>query len=101
MRYEASYYENDCTTAIKAYSDQGEPWCTVTVNLSAYGIKPEDNNHVYIPAYKLDESTLNTILSDLVDKVERNIFLGFIQGRTDECKCLYVKLKDGWRERCV
>lgn len=101
MKYEASYYEFDCTTAIRSYSNQGDPMCFITINLSDYGIKPEDNNHIIIPAYKIADNVLKTVLTDLVEKVEREIFLGFIQGKTEEKKCLYVKLKDNWREHCV
>lgn len=42
-------------TAIQAFTDEGEPWCSVSVNLSDYGLVPQDGDHIYIPLYKLDD----------------------------------------------
>ncbi|MBP5432205.1 hypothetical protein [Ruminococcus sp.] len=97
MYYVASTYVCDDTTAIRAYSDSGECECTVTINLIDYGLRPENNEHVYIPAYKIQEYSqeiFNQILSDLVEEVKDEVFIG----HNNSCKCLYVKLKENWRD---
>lgn len=99
MNYRASNYVFDDTTAIMAYSDIGEPECNVSINLSDYGLRPENNEHIYIPAYKIEEysnDVFNQILSDLVEEIKKEVYIGY----NNSCKCLYVKLKSNWREIC-
>ena len=99
MIYRASHYVCDDTTAIMAFSDIGEAECSVSINLSDYGIRPENNEHIYIPAYKIEpysKEIFNQIINDLVEEVKQEIFIGY----KDSCKCLYVKLKENWRELC-
>lgn len=93
MMYLANRYCSDNTLAIRAYDDW-EPYCDVTVNLSDYGKTPEDDNHIFIPAYKLDDVDVNIILNDLVDEVIDTFYIGF----NDSCKVLYAKLKDNWKD---
>lgn len=92
MKYEKCEYVHG-GTAIKAYSDWGEPWATVSINLTDYGLKPEDSNHIFIPVYKLDETTVETIKHDLVEAVVREVRIGDFKA-----PCLYVKLKENWRD---
>lgn len=97
MKYIASTYVCDDTTAIRVFSDIGECECSATINLSDYGLRPENNEHVYIPAYKIQEYSneiFNQILSDLVEEVKDEVYIGY----NNSCKCLYVKLKENWRD---
>ena len=96
MKYIESKYIFDDTTAIQAFTDEGEPWCSVSVNLSNYGLVPQDGDHIFILLYKLDDKTVQTILNDLVAEVEKEVVIGY----NESCKCAYVRLKDDWRERC-
>ena len=99
MRYRCSHYVCDDTVAIIAFSDIGEPECNVTINLSDYGKYPENNEHVFIPEYKIkpySEEVLNQIISDLVEEVKKEVYIGY----NNSCKCLYVKLKTYWRDLC-
>ena len=38
----------------------------------------------------------NQIISDLVEEIKQEIYIGY----NDSCKCLYVKLKENWRDLC-
>lgn len=96
MKYIESRYIFDGMTAIQMLTDEGEPWCTVSVNLSDYGLVPQDSDHIFIPLYKFDDKTVQTILNDLVAEVEKEVSIGY----NESCKCAYVRLKDDWRERC-
>ena len=97
MIYKASNYIFDDTTAIMAFSDIGEPECSVSINLSDYGMIPENNEHIYIPYYKISEfimDIMNRIILDLVEEIKEEVFIGY----NNSCKCLYVKLKVNWRD---
>lgn len=99
MTYRASNYVCDDTIAIRAYSDIGECECSVTINLSDYGLRPENNEHIYIPAYKIEEyseAVMKQIMEDLVEEVKKEVYIGY----NNSCKCLYVKLKRNWRDLC-
>lgn len=82
-----------------AFNDMGEAECSVTINLSDYGLKPESDDHIYIPYYKIGEYSMelmNQIITDLVDEVKQEVFIGY----KNSCKCLYVKLKSNWKDIC-
>ena len=99
MIYRASHYVCDDTVAITAFSDIGEPECSVTINLSEYGLTPENNEHVFIPYYKIaayDKDVLMRIIKDLVEDIKDVVFIGY----HNKCRCLYVKLKSNWRDLC-
>lgn len=99
MYYRVSRYCFDNSTAIRAFNDMGEPECSVTINLSDYGLKPENDDHIFIPYYKISEYSMelmNQIITDLVGEVKQEVFIGY----KHSCKCLYVKLKDNWKDIC-
>ena len=99
MIYRAANYVCDDTTAIMAYSDIREPECSVTINLSDYNMEPENNEHIFIPEYKIkpySEEIFNQIISDLVEEIKKEVYIGY----NGSCKCLYVKLKENWRDLC-
>lgn len=99
MYYRVSRYCCDNSTAIMAFNDMGEAECSVTINLSDYGLKPESDDHIYIPYYKIGEYSMelmNQIITDLVDEVKQEVFIGY----KNSCKCLYVKLKSNWKDIC-
>ena len=58
MFYKVSRYCCDNSTAIMAFNDMHEAECSVTINLSDYGLKPENENHIYIPYYKIAEYSM-------------------------------------------
>lgn len=96
MKYTRSFYVSNGTTAIEMWSDNGEPWATVTVNLQDYGMIPEDENHIYIPAYKLNVDLVEQITKDLVEEVVCTEYIGY----NGDCKVLYARLRPDWKEIC-
>lgn len=91
MQFFRSKYCYGDGTYIAMLTEDGESWCDVTVNLDEYGLHPEDENHIYIPIYKMDDETLDYIKSHLVDTVINTVPIGFGSG-------LYVKLVDNWKD---
>lgn len=93
LMYEKNRYVADDTLAIRTWwiDEEGflEPYGDVTVNLSAYGRKPEDDDHIYIPTYKMTSDYLGQLLDDIVDEVVGEVQIGRGRG-------LYAKLKPNW-----
>ena len=86
----------DGTTAIQACNaETGELYATVSVNLGGYGMKPQNENCIFIPTYKFEFSDefVQKIKDDLVKKVIRKVPIGFGEG-------IEVELKDNWKEFC-
>jgi hypothetical protein len=90
--YVSSTYVADNSTYIRADLEDGDPWCDVSVCLECYGMTPPDENHIYIPVYKMDPDTLETFRNYIIEKiVDDKVPIGFGTG-------WLVKLKDNWKE---
>ena len=89
--YGRSTYVADGSTYICAFKD-GELWCDVSVCLADYGMKPSDENCIFVPAYKMNPETLEILERDLfAEVISKEIPIGFGTG-------WLVKLKDNWKD---
>ena len=93
LYYKKDEYVVDGTLAISTWFEDEEfgylaPYGDVTVNLSGYGMKPEDG-HIFIPTYKMTPDYLSQVIDDIVDKILYRVPIGFAEG-------IYVRLKDDW-----
>ena len=94
LTYGRSIYVADGSTYIGAFTEDGAPWCDVSVCLVDYGMKPADENCIFVPAYKMDPETLEILERDLFAEVlNKEIPIGFGTG-------WLAKLKDNWKEFC-
>ncbi len=94
LYYKKDEYVVDDTLYIGTWcNDCGyfEPYGDVTVNLSGYGMKPEEG-HIFIPTYKMTPEYFHQVCDDIVDEIIAPIQIGFGQG-------VYAKLKDNWEDR--
>lgn len=92
--YYKGKYQADGTTAIIAVEEStGEQYATVSVNLSGYGMKPQSENHIFIPSYNFTKEALDTFILDLGKNVVREVQIGFGKG-------IELELKDNWKEIC-
>ena len=90
--YYRAKYCADNSTAIQMVSETEGPWATISVCLVEYGLTPPDENHIYVPAYKLDEFTLEQIKKDIIDEIIiDNVPIGYGTG-------WLVRLKPNWKE---
>lgn len=81
-------------TSIFCTTRNGEPYGDVSVDLQSYGMFPPDENHIYLPAYKLNNEFLEDIVEKLVDTVlTQDVKIGYGKG-------WLVRLKDNWKEIC-
>lgn len=84
----------DGTTAIQAVTEEGEVWATMSVNLGGYGMSPRDENHIFVPTYKLDPDTFEVFKKTLVAEVVNPVVpIGFATG-------FEVRLVDNWKDLC-
>ena len=93
LYYEKSRYLVDDTLAIMTWTDEDgylEPYGNVTVNLSAYGMRP-DEGHIYMPTYKMTPDYRAQVLRDIAEEIVSEIQIGYGTG-------LYVRLKDDWED---
>lgn len=93
LYYEKGEYTVDGTLAIKTWWNGNgylEPYGDVTVNLSAYGMMP-DEGYIFMPTYKMTPDYREQVLGDIAEEVVREIPIGLGTG-------LYVKLKDDWED---
>lgn len=90
MYYVRGKYAADNSTAIKAYNSYGECEFTATICLKDYGLTPTDEFHVYIPTYKLNEECLNKLMSDIIQEIEKKVYVGY----NNSCECWYVRIKE-------
>ena len=89
--YGRSTYVADGSTYICAFKDD-EHWCDVSVCLADYGMKPADENCIFVPAYKMNPETLEVLERDLfAEVINKEIPIGFGTG-------WLVKVKDNWKE---
>ena len=65
-----------------------EPYGKATVNLSAYGMMPEEG-HIFIPTYKMSDEFYEQIVNDIVEEVVCPVQIGLGVG-------VYAKLKKDW-----
>lgn len=93
MKYKCSTYCADGSTYIRMETANGEPWCDVSICLKSYDLVPEDENHIFIPTYKMDSDTLDYIKSTLVKQELCPVTIGYGTG-------IYVRLVDNWKEIC-
>lgn len=91
MTYKRGTYF-DGTTAIMAYEDW-QPFANISVNLADYGMKPKDENHIFVPAHNFDETFIATLFEDILEEKVRDIRYGWGTG-------FEAKLKDNWKEIC-
>lgn len=85
----------DGGAAIKMYTDIWEPYADVSVNLSAYGLTPRDENHIFIPKYRFDMDTADIIADDIVEELVEELDIGDFDR---PCIVWHVRLKENWRE---
>ena len=93
LYYEKARYAVDDTLAIRTWwvGEYGyEPYGDVTVNLSGYGMKPEEG-HIFIPVYKMTPTYYEQILADIVEDVVAPVQIGYGMG-------VYAKLKEHWED---
>lgn len=81
----------DGTTAVRMYTDIWEPYADVSVNLSAYGLTPKDEDHIFIPVYRFGLDVANSIADDIVEEI-----IGYLDIGDFDCPrpISYVRLKD-------
>lgn len=91
LTYKKGYYF-DGTTAIMAF-EGGQPYATVSVNLTDYNMKPKDENHIFVPAHNFDETFIATLFEDILEAKVRDIRYGWGRG-------FEAKLKNNWKEIC-
>lgn len=92
--YKDKYAEDGTTAIVAVEKSTGEHYANVSVNLSVYGMKPQSENHIFIPLYKFTKNALDTFISDIGKKVVREVPIGFGQG-------IELELKDNWKEICI
>ena len=94
LYYTKNRYAVDNTLYIGTWcNDEGffEPYGDVTVNLSAYGMMPKNDSHIFIPTYKMTSDYIEQVLNDIVEEVITEVPIGLGRG-------LYVRLKENWEE---
>ena len=62
-------------TAVEAYTDEGEPYATCSINLSDYGIIPEPGQ-IIIPTYQFSEELNEKFIFDLAEEVIATVPFG-------------------------
>lgn len=95
LYYEKAEYVVDDTLAIRTWwidEEYGffEPYGDVTVNLSEYGMKPEEG-HIFIPTYKMTPDYYGQIVHDIIEEVIAPVQIGLGVG-------VYAKLKENWED---
>lgn len=93
--YKKDEYAVDGTLAIRTYYRDEEygymaPYGDVTVNLSGYGMIPEEGC-IFMPTYKMTDEYLVQVMDEIVDDVISMIPIGYTSG-------LYVRLKENWED---
>lgn len=94
LYYEKSEYSIDGTPAIMTWWNGNgymEPYGNVTVNLSGYGMMPEEG-HIFIPTYKMTDDYYKQIVNDIVEEVICPVQIGYGTG-------VYAKLKEDWESK--
>ena len=94
--YEKSKYVVDGTLAICTWYEDEEfgwlvPYGDVTVNLSGYGMKPEEGC-IFMPTYKMSPDYLSQVIEDIVDEIIGIVPIGLGEG-------IYARLRDDWEDR--
>ena len=92
LYYEKNRYVVDNTLAIQTWWDGDgylEPYGNVTVNLSAYGMYPQDDGYIFIPTYKMTPNFYEQVCKDIVEEVVSPVQIGYGTG-------VYAKLKEDW-----
>lgn len=95
LYYKKDEYVADGTLAIRTWYQDEEfgymaPYGDVTVNLSGYGMKPEEGC-IFIPTYKMTPEYFERIYDDIIDEVLYPIPIGYGHG-------VYARLKENWEE---
>lgn len=93
LYYEKARYAVDDTLAIRTWWDGDgylEPYGDVTVNLSGYGVEPEEG-YIFIPVYKMTPAYYEQICKDIVDEVVERVQIGYGVG-------VYARLKERWED---
>lgn len=93
LYYEKAKYAVDDTLAIQTWcNDEGyfEPYGRVTVNLSEYGMKPEEG-YIFIPTYNMTYDFYRQVYEDIIEEVIAPVRIGFGEG-------VYAKLKENWED---
>lgn len=91
MQYFRNKYRADDSTYLCLRTADGEPWCDVSICLAGYDMTPEDENHIYIPTYKMDSDTIGYIKSTIIKREICSVPIGYGTG-------LYVELVDNWKD---
>lgn len=91
--YKKDEYVVDGTLAISTWFEDEEfgymaPYGDVTVNLSGYGMKPEEGC-IFMPTYKMTEEYALQVLNEIAEEVIGIVPIGYGSG-------LYVRLKENW-----
>ena len=90
MKYYRGKYVADNSTAIEAYTDDGEPWAVCTVCLADYGMKTPSEDFIFVPTYKLF-NFYEQFKKDLIEEVVMPVRFGYGEG-------VLAKLKPNWKE---
>ena len=81
----------DGTTAVRMYTDIWEPYADVSVNLSAYGLTPKDEDHIFMPVYRFGLDMANSIADDIAEEVIEYLDIGDFDR---PCLVWQIRLKD-------
>ena len=96
LYYDVNRYAVDGTLAITTWIMNEyigyEPYGDVTVNLSAYDMKPISDRYIFIPTYKMTPDYYAQILEDIVEEVVLEVPIGYGKG-------VYAKLKENWAQQ--
>ena len=93
MIYLRTKYAADNSTAIKALTDEREPYATVSVCLAGYGVSLPENQIVIDHNLLYSSEFMEKLKEDLIKKEIMGIDFGF-------ARSLIVELKDNWKEIC-
>ena len=96
LYYEKGIYAVDKTLAISTWYEDEEigflaPYGNVTVNLSGYGMAPEEGC-IFMPTYKMSPDYLSQVIEDIVDEIIGIVPIGLGEG-------IYARLRDDWEDR--
>ena len=96
LYYKKDIYVADESLAISTWCEDEEfgylaPYGDVTVNLSGYGMTP-DEGCIYIPTYKMSREYFNQVREDIVEEILGIVPIGLSEG-------IYARLRDDWEDR--
>lgn len=96
MKYEyrLEVYTSNRTMAITAWKDNEEPYGVCTLNLEDYGVTPLPG-YIFIPAYKISDDFLQSIIKDLGDPDFKPLPFGM---GPFNARVYLMKLRTDWQD---